>query len=145
MRIRRMALALGLIGFLGGCGESPPPPPPAPPAPAAPPAPPKAVEEKPLPPIAYEIKGRREPFRQPVTEEKGGLQIASVKLVGIVQGPEGPLALVEAPDGVGYILRTGDRIGDARVATIAPDSVTFAVTGRPGQPPTTTVLKLRTD
>lgn len=146
-----MGVALGLVSLLVGCGQSPPP---APPAPAQPPAPapapaakPKAPEEPWRPQISYEAKGRREPFRQPKTEagERTGLQVASVKLVGIVRGPEGPLALVEAPDGVGYILRAGDLIGDARVAEIGPDSVTFAVRGRPGQPATTTVLKLKTD
>lgn len=150
--------AVGLLGLFSGCGGSPPPP--SPPAPAQTgkaqaPASPRAVvlkepEVKPPPSIRYEAKGRRDPFRLPVREvqEKGGqggLKMASLKLVGIVQGRESPLALVEGPDGLGYIIRPGDLIGDARVAEIGQDSVTFNVPGKPGQPPTRMVLKLKTD
>ncbi|MBI4609144.1 MAG: pilus assembly protein PilP [Candidatus Rokubacteria bacterium] len=145
--------AVGLVGLLSGCGGSPPPaqaaqvPAPPPPKPAVTPREPQV---KPLPAIAYQARGRRDPFRPPVTEvqEKGGptgLQTASLKLVGIVQGRDSLLALVESADGLGYILRPGDLIGDGRVAEIGPDSVTFTVPGRPGQPPTRTVLKLKTD
>lgn len=148
MKSLRWAMILGLVGFVAGCGESAPPPPPLapPPAPrAAAPAPPaKEPEVKPPPPIPYETKGRRDPFRQPTTgiEAKGGLALASVKLVGVVQGREGPMALVEAPDGLGYVLRPGDLIGDGRVEEIGLDSVKFSMTARPGQPATRTVLKL---
>ena len=44
--------------------------------------------------------------------------IASATLTGIVLGPDGPLALVETPDGLGYILRAGDGIGEARLIRI---------------------------
>lgn len=108
---------------------------------------PKEPEVKPPAPVAYEAKGRRDPFRQPVAvvEAKGGLTVASVKLVGILQGREGPMALVEAPGGLGYILKPGDVIGDGRVVEIGLDSVTFSVTARSGQPPVRTVLKLTTE
>jgi len=159
VRRLRWTAAVGLLGLLSGCGGSPPPPPapaPAQSAQASAPAAPKPAvtprepDVKPFPPIAYQPKGRRDPFRPPVKEvqEKGGpggLTTASLKLVGIVQGRESLLALVEGADGLGYILKPGDQIGDGRVAEIGPDSVTFTVSGRPGQPPTRTVLKLRTD
>lgn len=109
---------------------------------------PKAPEVKLPTPVPYEAKGRRDPFREPVTgvEAKGGLTVAEVKLVGILYGRQGPMALVEAPDGLGYILRPGDLLGNGRVLEVGLDSVTFNVTPeRPGQPPTRTVLKLRTD
>jgi hypothetical protein len=48
-------------------------------------------------------------------------------LAGIVRGPDGPLALVELPDGLGYILRVGDGIEDARLIGIGSDSATFAI------------------
>ena len=153
MRSLRWAAALGLIGLVGGCGGSPPsstptPARPAAPAAAAPAATPKEPEFKqPPPPISYEAKGRRDPFRQPAgaVATKGGLTIASVKLVGILHGREGPLAMVEGPGGLGYILRPGDLIGDGRVVEVGLDSVTFSVTGLPGQPPTRAVLQLKTD
>jgi Tfp pilus assembly protein PilP len=107
---------------------------------------PKEPEEKPLPPIAYAAKGRRDPFRQPVTAIEGkGSMVASLKLVGILQGREGPMALVEGPDGLGYILRPGEPVGDGRLLEIGTDSVTFSVAGPPGQPPTRTVLRLKAD
>lgn len=145
-----MAVALGLAGLFGGCGGSPPPtpPPPAPPPRppvAAPAVTPQAPEVKPLPPIPYAARGRRDPFRPSPRLESQEVKLPSVKLVGIVQGRGGLLALVETPEGLGYILRTGDLIGDARVVEIGLDSITLAVTGRPGQPPVRMVLKLKTD
>ena len=146
-------VALGLIGLLGGCGESSPPTPPPPVKPAAPraaapaPATPQEPEVKTPPPIVYEAKGRRDPFRPPSKRaaDKEGLTVASVKLVGILSGREGLMALVEDPAGLGYILRPGDPIADGRVVEIGVDRVTFSVTKGPGQPPIRTVLKLKTD
>lgn len=148
--------ALGLIGLLGGCGGAAPPPPappqPAAPAPAAgkPAAPPVAMPKEPefppLPAVAYDPKGRRDPFASlAATEGARGLTVSAVKLVGILDGRQGRLALVEAPDGLGYILRSGDLIGDGRVVEIGRDNVTFAVSARPGLPTTRLVLRLRTD
>lgn len=154
--------ALGLVGLLAGCGSPPPPTPapprqatpaPAAPAPAAPGKPaappvammPKDPEVKPLAPLAYDPKGRRDPFASPVAVEgPKGLTVASVKLVGIVHGRQERLALVEAPDGLGYILRNGDQIGDGRVVEIGRDSLTFLVAGRAGVPPTSVVRRLST-
>ncbi len=154
--------ALGLIGLLAGCG-GPPAPAPAPPRPATPapaaPAPaapgrstappvamPKEPEVKPLQPIAYDPKGRRDPFASLATAGGAkGLTVAAVRLVGIVHGRQGRLALVEAPDGLGYILKIGDQIGDGRVADIGRDSLTFSVAARPGLPPTPVVKRLRTE
>lgn len=159
MRLRWLA-AFGLIGLLGGCGGGTPPSPPPQPAtpqpvpppatgakPATPPvAMPKEPELPPLPAIAYEPKGRRDPFASLAgIEGAKGLTIASVKLVGIVDGRQGRLALIEAPDGLGYILRNGDLLGDGRVVEIGRDNVTFAVSARPGLPSTRVVLRLRTE
>lgn len=148
-----------LIGLLSGCGESPSPQPPKPTAatPAAPPSAPapipKEAELPALPPKIYEAKGRRDPFRSLVTTEgaKGstmgakGSTVASVKLVGIVQGQQGPLALIETTDGLGYIVKMGDVIGDGKVVEIGRDSVTFTVATRPGQAPSRVVLQLKTE
>jgi Tfp pilus assembly protein PilP len=108
---------------------------------------PRQPEPPPLPPKSYEAKGRRDPFRSLATTEgpATGLTVASVKLVGIVQGREGPLALVETSDGVGYILRVGDLIGDGKVLEIGTDSVRFSVTRRPGEAPTRVLVRMRAD
>jgi Tfp pilus assembly protein PilP len=74
-----------------------------------------------------------------------GLTAASMKLVGIVHGEQGPLALVETTDGLGYIVKVGDVIGDGRVSEIGGESVTLTVAGRPGQAPSRVVLRLRAD
>jgi Tfp pilus assembly protein PilP len=110
------------------------------PAPAA--TPKEQVATSPLPPIAYESKDRRDPFIPvPVAKEKvAGLQVGTVKLVGIIQGAR-LLALVEAPDGLGYIVKSGDVLGNGRVTDITSDSITFAVTG--GADKRETILTLR--
>jgi Tfp pilus assembly protein PilP len=92
-------------------------------------------------PYVYEAKGRRDPFRpliaprvvEPKTRPKTGLaslEINELKLAGIIWEPRGFLAMVEAPNGAGYVLRVNDVIGgDARVAKITAEAVTFEVQG----------------
>lgn len=148
---RRVAAALGVASLLAGCGGGAAPPgPPAPGPSAVPPrvsvAPKEPDAGPPLPPIAYEGKQRRDPFAPLVVAEGAkGLTVASAKLAGVIQGRQGVLGLVEAPDGIGYILKPGDALGDGRVVEVGKDSISFSVTGRPGQAPTTVTLRLRTD
>jgi len=52
------------------------------------------------------------------------------------------LALVEGPDGVGYILKSGDGLGYGRVTGITATTVTFAVAAQPGQATTVTLRLL---
>lgn len=129
------------------CGGGTPAPPPAAvtPAPAAP-GPvvrPKEPDTKALVPIAYEPKGRRDPFT-PIFlgKDNAGLSVSAVKLTGVVGGRGGLMALVEAPDGIGYILKPGDALGDGRVTGITPTSVTFAVSARGSQSASSLTLRL---
>lgn len=86
-------------------------------------------------PPAYAARGRRDPFGsvshpRPEKAELAARRrsaIASATLTGIVRGPDGPLALVEMPDGIGYILRAGDGIEEGRLVRIGRDSVVFDV------------------
>ena len=151
--------ALALTWLAGGCGGSPSAPavanklavveaqgPPAAPAqkPAMPAVMPRAPEPRPpLPPLTYEGRGRRDPFSPVVLapEKTSGLDVSTVRLVGIIQGHQ-LLALVEAPDGLGYILKPGDVLGNGRVTDITRSSVTFAVAGRGGQRDTSLTLRL---
>jgi Tfp pilus assembly protein PilP len=97
----------------------------------------------PLPPIAYEPQGRRDPFTPIVTARpREGMSVLTLKLAGVVQGRT-LLALVESPDGVGYILKPGDVVGDGRVTDITPSSVTFAVLAKVGEAPTTATLRMK--
>jgi hypothetical protein len=100
----------------------------------------------PLPPVAYDSKSRRDPF-SPVSlaAEAKGINVTAAKLVGIVQGRGGTLALVEGPDGIGYILKNGDALGNGRVTGITGTTVTFAVSAQPGQGPTMVTLRLVLD
>jgi hypothetical protein len=148
-------LALALL--LSGCGGAPPSPPPAAAKPvpgadataAAKPGPvalPKEPEPGPaLPPLSYDAKGRRDPFVPIVlAKDKPGLSILTFKLTGVI-GSHPPLALVEASDGIGYILKPGDTLGDGRVTEITQSTVTFAVAAKSGQAATTATLRLAQD
>jgi hypothetical protein len=151
-------LALALLA--SGCGGgAPPSPPPAAGAPApgaaatataaAKPGPvalPKEPEPgPPLPPLSYDAKGRRDPFVPIVlAKDKPGLSIMTFKLTGVIRSHP-PLALVEASDGIGYILKPGDTLGDGRVTEITQNAVTFAVAARGGQAATTATLRLAQD
>lgn len=150
-----LSLALLATGCGGGTpsGQSPTAAAPAAPAVQAPspgPAARPAVMPKeppagpPLSPLAYDAKGRRDPFTPVLLakEKAGGLSVTAVKLVGVIRGRT-LLALVEAPDGLGYILKPGDTLGDGRVTDVTPNSVTFAVTGRAAQVQQSTTLTLR--
>ena len=155
---RAMAGAFALAAWLGGCsGAEPPAAPPKPPTPTAAPVPPPAPGAaavrpldpgagRPLPPMAYDAKGRRDPFAPVALAGEGkGINIASAKLVGVVLGSNDALALVEGPDGVGYILRRGEGLGNGRVTGITSSTVTFAVGAQPGQGPSTVTLRLVMD
>jgi hypothetical protein len=146
----RVLLVGSVTAIVAGCGGgTPPTPPPAAVAPAAPTAAAPAVRpkepesSKALPAIAYEPKGRRDPFT-PIFlgKDNAALSVSAVKLTGIVGGRGGLTALVEAPDGIGYILKPGDALGDGRVTGITPNSVTFAVLARGAQGGSSLTLRL---
>lgn len=153
--------AMIFIGFvLSSCKKETPAPqssPPIPPAPAATspqvpagpvPAQPASVPEKTAPAKApeysYNPGGRPDPFAPLVVpgadEGKGkkglkALQVSELKLTGIVWDKRQYVALVEAPDGLGYVLKVNDLIGNAaRVARISSNSVMFEVKEQPYLP-----------
>lgn len=155
MRVMGRIALPALAGILlAGCGGGePPPPPPKPPTPLAATAPGAPVVRPrdpdagpPLPAIAFDPKGRRDPF-VPVSlpAESKGINLTAAKLVGVVQSGPALKALVEGSDGIGYILKVGDALGNGRVTGITTTSVTFAVAAQPGQGPTTVTLRLALD
>jgi hypothetical protein len=94
----------------------------------------------------YQSRGRRDPFETlEVREGSGGLTVAATRLTGIIRSNRSALALIEAPDGIGYILKPGDTLGDGRLLEIGSDSVVFAVTAKTGAPSNRVVLKLATN
>jgi hypothetical protein len=94
----------------------------------------------------YQSRGRRDPFEiLEVREGSGGLTVAATRLTGIIRSNRSVLALIEAPDGIGYILKPGDTLGDGRLLEIGSDSVVFAVAAKAGAPGNRVVLKLATN
>ena len=153
-RTTPVVMALGVASVLAACGNPPAPPPvvvtpiPARPVAVARPAPVAAPAANPLEDSTdnipkYEAAGRRDPFE--VYKVRGGsegLTVASTRLTGIVRNSRSALALLEAPDGIGYILRPGETLGDGTLMDIGLDNVVFAVVAKPGAPTTRVVLKL---
>jgi Tfp pilus assembly protein PilP len=80
-----------------------------------------------------------------VTGGPKGLTVSSTRLTGIVRSQRGVFALLEGSDGIGYILRPGDTLGDGRLIEIDADSAVFTVVPRPGAPPNRVTLRLKTD
>ncbi|MFQ5881722.1 MAG: hypothetical protein ACE5I9_04530 [Candidatus Methylomirabilales bacterium] len=95
------------------------------PAPKPSPPPSRTASAEPEPAV-YNPRGRRDPFVplvQAQTEE-GGVDIRGLKLAGIVWQKDRYFALLEAPDGLGHILKVNDRLGpNARVKAITKDTV----------------------
>ena len=91
-----------------------------------------------------EVKvARRDPFESLVGREKAqaeasknlppgkaGLQVASLRLDGIVKSPNGMIAVVTNPQARTYFLREGDQLYDGKVDKIALDGVSFHEMGR---------------
>jgi len=142
--------SIGLALALGACESTPSaaPPKPAAASPQAPgaAAPPVAPAEVSVAVPKYDPQGRRDPFETlEVREGSGGLTVASTRLTGIVRSNRVALALVEAPDGIGYILKPGDTLGDGRLLEIGSDSVVFVVAPKTGVPTNRVVLRLATN
>jgi len=92
---------------------------------------------------AEEKVARRDPFESLVGRDKAaaeaashlppgkaGLQVASLRLDGIVRAPNGMIAVVTNPQLRTYFLREGDQLYDGRVEKIAMDSVSFHEIGK---------------
>ena len=104
----------------------------------------KAAGETPSAAAAPEAKvTRRDPFESLIGREKAaaemqknlppgkaGLQVASLRLDGIVKAPNGMIAVVTNPQARTYFLREGDQLYDGRVEKIAMDSVSFHEMGK---------------
>lgn len=86
--------------------------------------------------------GRRDPFITLVGKQtgggpavnlppgKGGLQVSTLILQGIVSGPNGMIAVVANPQRSVYFLRVGDELFDGRVDKIEIGSVQFHEIGK---------------
>jgi len=157
----RLAALLALLA-LAACGSKPPPRPaavarPATPAPVA--AAPTALPE--APEWAYSSVGKRDPFRSFLAEIEvsaqavasrcatplGRFELEQLKLAAVITGLEDPVAMVQAPNGVGYMVRRGACIGKngGAVAAVRSSEVVvseWAIRADGTRDRTQTVLKL---
>jgi hypothetical protein len=98
--------------------------------------------------VKYDPKNRRDPFQSLEVQAKetasAGTLISSSKLTGIVRG-QTTFVLVETPEGVGYIMKPGDTLGDGRLVEIGQDNAVFAVASKPGSTSNRVVLTIPKD
>lgn len=83
-----------------------------------------------LSPAFYDGEGRRDPF-DPLTLEsspESGPRFETLRLTGVFLGsPGNSLVVLEDPTRRGHFLRVGERIGEARLVQIQPQSAVFEV------------------
>lgn len=162
----RAVSALACAAALAACGSKPPPRPPVPKAPAAPAAaaagaPDSGTGAAQTSEWVYSSVGKRDPFRSFIDEleaSRGGgvapcktplgrFELEQLRLVAVVTGLADPVAMVEAPNGVGYALRRGACLGKngGVVAAIRSGEVVvaeWAVKADGSRDRTRTILKL---
>ncbi|ACG71917.1 conserved hypothetical protein [Anaeromyxobacter sp. K] len=164
MSPRRIAPLL-VCALLAACGDSGPKRAPAPKKPAAAPASAgDGAAAAPAPKVddwVYSSVGKRDPFRSflaDVSQSGPGLQtrcatplgkyeLDQLKLVAVITGLEDPVAMVEAPSGVGYAVRRGACLGKngGTVAAVRSGEVVvteFALRADGTRDRTQTVLRL---
>jgi type IV pilus assembly protein PilP len=125
---RNLLAVLAVLALAGlACGDKPKPPAPRAAVAAAAAAAAPAAEEakKPVEPEwSYSSVGKRDPFRSflaeggrkslgisPCSTPLGRFELEQLKLVAVITGLEDPIAMVQAPTGVGYSVRRGACIG----------------------------------
>ena len=129
MRRPHLAVLLAAASLAAACGDAKKPVSRAAPPPVAPvvPAVAKAVAsaEPAAPEWSYSSVGKRDPFRSFLADlasvEKtastrcstplGRFELEQLKLVAVVTGLDDPVAMVEAPGGIGYSLKRGACVG----------------------------------
>jgi hypothetical protein len=83
-----------------------------------------------LAPAIYDGEARRDPF-DPLTLEsspESGPRFETLRLTGVFLGsPGNSLVVLEDPTRRGHFLRVGERIGEARLVQIQPQSAVFDV------------------
>ncbi|GAB4292303.1 MAG: hypothetical protein Kow0090_06140 [Myxococcota bacterium] len=145
--VEKTLSALAVSAILIGCGQKAPPPPPPPPAQAQTVEEAKKEEKAETPEekelYFYTPIGKRDPYRpfyvdlasskpnRPETGQRGPatilemFELQQMKLVAVITGLTTPRAMVEIPDGRGFIVKPRTPIGKhgGRVVAIRRDSI----------------------
>ena len=103
----------------------------------------EAAKARPAAEAAPEHVARRDPFNPLVGQHhgggelpehlppgKGGLMVSTLRVEGLVRGPNGMIAVVSNPQQRVYFLREGDQLYDGRVERITMDMVAFHEVGK---------------
>ena len=149
--VARTICASVLLSFVIACSNEPGSPPVTPPPQkTVPAATAPAVASQPTVPVVepqkyvYEVGNRRDPFAPVVSESSGdsgngsdGLggvvtplqqyEIDQFRVVGVIVGKGQPAAMVVAPDGKGYVLRKGLKIGKNNGTVVVITSVAVVI------------------
>ena len=110
----------------------------SPATPAAPPAqtavrleaPAAGTRRDPFDPLLNRSPGQGAAIPERLPPGKAGLMIGTLRIDGLVRGPNGMIAVVSSPQQRVYFLREGDRIYDGQVLRITMEAVSFQQTGR---------------
>jgi Tfp pilus assembly protein PilP len=97
--------------------------------PVAKPEPQKVARRDPFAPL-LNTQGPGGPSSDHLPPGKAGLVIATLRIQGIVSGPNGMIAIVANPQQSVYFVREGDQLYDGRVTKISMDSVSFHEFGK---------------
>ncbi len=123
-----LGVLLAVLGVVTSCGNqkhATPRPATSPAASAAAPATSDASSQAAPPEWVYSSTGKRDPFRSFLAELNsdgraaatrcstplGRFEVDQLRLVAVVTGLDDPVAMVEAPNGIGYSLRRGACVG----------------------------------
>jgi Tfp pilus assembly protein PilP len=133
-RLAAIALAIAIVPHAAAAQQPAPAKPGA--EPPLPPAKPAVILPTPPADYSYAVAGRRDPFVSLLkrgddpsaaptkrADGVGGLQTAEIAVRGIVQNRGAWAAIVKAPDGKVYTIRTGDSLLDGKVSTVTPQYV----------------------
>ena len=91
-------------------------------------APTRVARRDPFDPLVGKDKPGGTPERLP--PGKAGLVVSTLRLDGIVRGPNGMIAVVSNPQQRVYFLREGDQLYDGRVERITMEAVAFHESGK---------------
>jgi hypothetical protein len=81
-----------------------------------------------MPLIGQDHSGGGPPVNLP--PGKAGLVVATIRVDGLVHGPDGMIAVVSNPQGRTYFLKTGDKLYDGSVEQITLEEVSFHESGQ---------------